>query len=300
MNLVRAPAWAAAANAFAQKRISVVADDSTDSALPPDTTPPEGDGAVVFSVMPRKHFVTNAKVTNYATVVFDSNAPIKTPTWINHVAGNVPQLLSVTPPSLVFHHVPIFGTADGTSSPQAVTLTNPGPNSMVVANVTASADFLVGANACRMVLLAGQSCIFGVRFRPAELGTTLGQLTINDNATKAPQIVALKGIGVAGSLTFKPTALAFGKVALGATSPPQKLKVTNATNAQATIASVAASAEFVTSNDTCTGATLSAAQSCTVGVAFSPTGTAGPVTGSLTVTTDAQTQQVMLSGTGAP
>jgi hypothetical protein len=76
--------------------------------------------------------------------------------------------------------------------------------------------------------------------------------------------------------------------------------MTNATNAQAMIASVTPSAGFVTSNDTCTGATLNAKQSCTVDVAFNPTGTPGLVKGQLTVTTDAESQQVKVSGDAIP
>jgi len=76
--------------------------------------------------------------------------------------------------------------------------------------------------------------------------------------------------------------------------------MTNATNAQAMIISVAPSAGFVTINDHCTGATLNPAQSCTVGVAFSPTGAAGVVKGDLTVTTDAEAQQVPLAGDATP
>jgi hypothetical protein len=268
--------------------------------LPPDTAPPAGDGSVVFSVMPKKHLAPSAKVANQASVVFDTNAPIKTPIWINHIAGPVAQSLSVTPASLAFRHVPIFGTSDGTSPAQAVTLTNPGPLPMVVASITASADFLVSPIACRTVLAPGQSCAFSVRFRPTDLGITLGQVAISDNAAKAPQIVALKGIAVAGALTFTPTALGFGKVKISTTSPSKTLKMTNSTNAQAAIVSVTPSASFVTSNDTCTGTKLNAKQSCTVDVAFNPTGTPGPVKGQLTVTTDAEAQQVKLSGVAIP
>ena len=48
------------------------------------------------------------------------------------------------------------------------------------------------------------------------------------------------------------------------------------------------------------GATLNAAQTCTVGVAFDSAGTPGPVTGQLTVTTDAESQQITLSGRAIP
>jgi hypothetical protein len=86
--------------------------DPTVGFLPPDTAPPAGDGFVVFSVMPKKRLANGTKVTNQATVVFDSNPPIKTPVWSNQVARPVPQALLIAPASLVFRHVPIFGTSD--------------------------------------------------------------------------------------------------------------------------------------------------------------------------------------------
>jgi hypothetical protein len=179
--------------------------------LPPDTTPPEGDGSVVFSVMLKKH-LAGAKVANQASVVFDTNAPIKTPIWTNHIAGPVAQMLSITPASLVFNHAPIFGTSDGASGVKTVTLRNPGPRPMVVANLAASSDFLLGATkGCLTVLAPEQSCAFNVSYRPTDLGTTLGQVMISDNAAKTPQIVALKRIGVPGALTFTPISLAFAK-----------------------------------------------------------------------------------------
>jgi hypothetical protein len=269
--------------------------------LPPDKVPPEGDGAVVFSVMPKNHLATGAKVANQATVVFDTNAPINTPVWTNHIAGPVPQRLSMTPASLTFRRVPIFGISDGTSAVQAVRLTNPGPQPMVVANITASSDFLLGPiKGCQTVLAPGQSCAFSVRFRPTDLGSTSGQITITDNAAKSPQIVTLNGIAVPGALTFTPPTLSFGKIKLNATGSAKKLKMTNTTDAQAEIVSVAASAGFVTSSDKCTGVTLDAKGSCTVDVEFDPTGTAGPVPGHLTVTTDAEVQQITLSGRAIP
>jgi hypothetical protein len=59
-----------------------------------------------------------------------------------------------------------------------------------------------------------------------------------------------------------------------------------------------ASGQFVKAS--ADGATLNPAQSCTVGVAFSPTGAAGVFKGDLTVTTDAEAQQVPLAGDATP
>jgi Calx-beta domain len=59
--------------------------DAVNGFLPPDQTPPEGEGSVSFTVTPAAGLKTGAKVTNLATIVFDTNAPISTPPWVNEV-----------------------------------------------------------------------------------------------------------------------------------------------------------------------------------------------------------------------
>jgi hypothetical protein len=59
--------------------------------LPPNVTPPEGEGLLKFVVFPRKTSNTGFKILNNATIVFDNNQGIETPTWSN--------TLDVDPPS---------------------------------------------------------------------------------------------------------------------------------------------------------------------------------------------------------
>jgi hypothetical protein len=51
--------------------------------LPPDQTPPAGEGYVTFNVMPQTQLITGDKIQNQATIIFDNNAPINTPVWSN-------------------------------------------------------------------------------------------------------------------------------------------------------------------------------------------------------------------------
>ncbi len=108
-----------------------------------------------------------------------------------------------------------------------------------------------------------------------------------------------------GSLNSSPLrlsvgTLAFGDEAVGATSPPQTVTLTNGGSGTVNIASIVPSAGFVTNSTTC-GATLPANQSCSLSISFAPTAV-GPVQGTLTVTSDANgpgtVQTVSLSGTG--
>ena len=69
--------------------------DPTLGFLPPDTDGVKGQAAVVFTVMPIAPLTTGTPIANQATVVFDANAPLNTPTWLNTIDANSP-LSSVT------------------------------------------------------------------------------------------------------------------------------------------------------------------------------------------------------------
>ena len=58
--------------------------------LPPNVNPPAGEGIVVFSVMPKRGLATGTPIHNQAQVVFDTNAPIATPTWLNTIDRDPP------------------------------------------------------------------------------------------------------------------------------------------------------------------------------------------------------------------
>jgi Beta-propeller repeat len=52
--------------------------------------PPGGSGSLFFTIMPRAGLPTGAQIQNQATVVFDANAPINTPTWMNTIDNTSP------------------------------------------------------------------------------------------------------------------------------------------------------------------------------------------------------------------
>ena len=58
--------------------------------LPPNVNPPEGDGSVLFSVMPKKDLITGWAIRNSASIVFDTNEPIDTPAWLNTIDSRDP------------------------------------------------------------------------------------------------------------------------------------------------------------------------------------------------------------------
>ncbi len=58
--------------------------------LPPNVIPPEGDGSVLFTVRPRANLPTGTEVRNQASIIFDVNAPIATPVWLNTLDNSKP------------------------------------------------------------------------------------------------------------------------------------------------------------------------------------------------------------------
>jgi hypothetical protein len=58
--------------------------------LPPNKTSPEGEGAVLFTVQPMASLPTDTQIKNKASIVFDANAPIVTPEWLNTIDASLP------------------------------------------------------------------------------------------------------------------------------------------------------------------------------------------------------------------
>jgi PKD repeat protein len=51
--------------------------------LPPNMTPPAGDGSVLFTIMPALGRPTGSAINQMARIIFDANPPIDTPVWLN-------------------------------------------------------------------------------------------------------------------------------------------------------------------------------------------------------------------------
>lgn len=94
--------------------------------LPPNTTPPAGQGMVTFTVNSLANLTTGDLITNAATVVFDKNPPIVTDTWTNTVITTLPTL---TISNAAPHQVKITWT--GWTLEEAGSLAGPWSNSLV-------------------------------------------------------------------------------------------------------------------------------------------------------------------------
>jgi hypothetical protein len=65
-------------------------EDPTAGFLPPNHTVPEGEAQVLFTVQAKSDVATGTKVRNKARIVFDANAPIDTPEWMNTIDNSKP------------------------------------------------------------------------------------------------------------------------------------------------------------------------------------------------------------------
>jgi hypothetical protein len=117
---------------------------------------------------------------------------------------------------------------------------------------------------------------------------TLGLLVPNAQAAGAPAV------------TFSPTSLTFGSQAIGTTSAPQSITVTNSGTANVFINSAAThSLDFTEVDDGCSGLTLAPGTSCSVSINFSPTATGTrSTTFDLTDNAPNSPQTVPITGTG--
>jgi hypothetical protein len=205
--------------------------------------------------------------------------------------------VSVSPATLTF-----TSTAVGsTSALQMVTVTN---NAAAAQNIswTAGGDFAAvggGSSPCSGTLNTASSCTLSVTFSPTTNGTAgvvKGGLAVRDTATGIPfnpQSVNLSGSATGGPssnpLTFSPSALNFGNVAIGATKTGTA-QMLNASGTSLTLSSITASGEYSvvgSSAKPCkAGLVLAANAKCGFSVTVSPS-SGGSIVGSVTIVDNA-------------
>ncbi len=185
-----------------------------------------------------------------------------------------------------------------TSAPRTITLNNTtsGPIAVSGIFIISKGDF-AQTNQCGNTLGAGASCAISVTFKPTGTGTRTGTLYIGESAASNAQSVQLTGTGVMPVAGLAPNSLVFGSQAVGSTSAPQAVTLTNTGNLALTVSKIAASGDFAETNNC--GSSVSAGASCAITVTFIPAG-AGPRNGTLTIVDNApdSPQHIALSGTG--
>jgi ASPM-SPD-2-Hydin domain-containing protein/HYDIN/CFA65/VesB family protein/centrosomal CEP192-like protein/Ig-like domain-containing protein/Big-like domain-containing protein len=132
--------------------------------------------------------------------------------------------------------------------------------------------------------------------------------TVSDNASQFTVVVTNSAGGVTSStatltvngatlaLQASSTAMSFGNVTLS-TSSSQNVTLTNAGNSNITISNVSVSGAGFSASGVSTGLILTLGQTATLSTTFNPS-SAGSVTGSVTVSSNASPVLLSLSGTG--
>ncbi|MGO9270322.1 MAG: choice-of-anchor D domain-containing protein, partial [Terriglobia bacterium] len=221
----------------------------------------------------------------------------KTTYHIEYSPTPVP-VASLSPASLAFP-IQLVGS---TSAVEPVALTNTGNAPLAIASISLSgadsSDFGLTHN-CPASLASGASCSLSPTFGPSASGPRKTLLSISDNAAGSPHEVILTGVGT--TVGRVPSALNFLTQAVGTTSVPQLITVTNEGSVTLHLWQVALgganAGDFGLSN--ACGGTLAAGASCTVSVTFNPTAM-GTRTASVLFSDDGggSPQAVGLTGTG--
>ena len=198
-------------------------------------------------------------------------------------------------PSLLQFSVVDVGT---TSSPMSAILRNMGSAPLTIASKTVAGDF-AETDDCGTSVAAASFCTFSVTFSPTVPGSSVGTISLADDAAGSPHRINLAGDGFsdAGFASISPSSLTFGAAMVGTTSTPQTITVTNTGNSPLTISQVLASGDFAVVNNNCTSVAANA--TCTLQVTFSATAS-GSRTGTVTFTDSAANspQIVNLTGSG--
>ena len=191
------------------------------------------------------------------------------------------------------------------SASQSMTVTNNQTQTLTFTWAT-SGDFSAvgnGSTPCNGTLAAKAKCTFGVTFSPTTNGTVKGALTITPTPSGSAMAGGLTGTGQNGGsapLTFTPSSLGFGNVALNTTSS-KTLTIKNVSTSSLSISSVKGSGYYVAtpSGATPCGGTLNAGKSCTETVTFTPLVTGSSIGGITVVDTASVSTQVdNATGTG--
>jgi hypothetical protein len=127
----------------------MLTDDPDAGFLPPNLTPPEGDGQVEFTVALKAGLATGTTVCNAASIVFDVNAPIVTPEWCNTIDEDLPaSQVSPLPATQASPTFPVewAGTdvGSGIASYTILVSEDGGPAAPLLSDTTATSTMFVG------------------------------------------------------------------------------------------------------------------------------------------------------------
>lgn len=247
---------------------------------------PHASCRVAISFVP----TANTNATGQLTVNFSGQG---SPVTVNLAAtGEVQSDLGVSPFQLTFGKILL-----GSSGTLPLTLSNLTSSTLTISAFNVSSGY-TQTNDCSGSLAPQATCTVNVTFTPTALQEQDGTLSIVFSGNGSPQVIPLSGTG-STALWVIPASLAFGEQAVGTTSPPQNVSISNQGPAPVTVNEVTISGAFTIVSNPCPSQ-MPAYFACVLQVAFAPA-TTGPMTGTLTISaSDSSTPHtVALNGTGA-
>jgi hypothetical protein len=164
--------------------------------------------------------------------------------------------------------------------------------------ISGSSDFKIIYSQCPWSWTNGTSCQVQVRFQPTGSGPRSATLSVFIAGVYSLDI-PLTGSGAGPALSLDLTSWNFGNQAVGSVSAVKNFTITNSGTADLSLNTLTASGDFALNGNTCNGATIPAAGTCTFGVTFSPT-SSGVKNGSVSIPSNASSSpnSVSLTGTG--
>ena len=228
-------------------------------------------------------------------VILTSNAPNPTLTISLSGTGIAPGQLSGNPSNDAFGSVTV-----GSQQTASETVTNTGGASLTISQAAVSGTgFSLSGLTTPTTLAAGQSATFTVAFTPQATGSASGNVNLTSNGSNPTLTIPLSGTGIAaGQLTGNPSSQAFGSVTVGSQQAASET-ITNTGGSSVSVSQITVSGAGFSLSGNPAPITLTAGQSATFTVAFTPQ-TAGTANGTVKVTSNASNSSltIALSGTG--
>jgi hypothetical protein len=235
-------------------------------------------------------FVPTAAAITGGTLDFYSNASNSTAA-LSLIGTGIRSALDATP-AWVWVSAPV-----GASVSQPVELRNSGAANVTISAVSVpSGGFSVTGLSLPLTLGPNKTAMFNVVFSPKSAGTVGGTALLTNTSATLGLSVTGAATSAARTISASTAQLNFGNVTVGKTA---SLSVTLASggNSSVTISGVSTSGAGVSESGLADGTTLSSGQATTFSVAFAPK-SAGSITGSVTVASNAQDSPTTVAVTG--
>jgi hypothetical protein len=243
-----------------------------------------------FSVL----FAPTTAGTLNGSVSIASNAP-NSPNAValsgSGIAASV--TISANPSSVSFGSV----TA-GSSSTKSVTVTNSGNSNMTISQVSVNAKDVTATGITTPVTLApGKSAAMSLAFSPKSAETVTGNVTVTSSQGSSA-VIPVSASAVQAGVTITPSSVNFGNVTVGEPNS-QTMQLSNSGTGVLTVTQLSVTGSGFTSSSVNLPLSLNPGTSSTFNVQFAPQ-TAGSVTGSVSIVSNAPTSpsMVALSGNG--